>query len=262
LFQSFAGEDNSCKVSVVSHYALRMLSDMMSVSFIKKAKSVMPNNPSFQGWILEMEVLGKIKAKDVNLSNRANDSSELWNCWNDFLYFADPDEIRNRSFGDMTLLVPTKYNHGLFDIMLYVKEGHIIIANVTGAKQHLFNMELILPYVEIFKRDKVCIVDMEILIPASNNEKYKITVAHLQNKRSLWKYDDRWKPNQETLLDCCKVRLYSPDSFHTANRHSNDFVALAGFEPHGMITRKRARDLEVLEEEEFECSFGEEVEFF
>ena len=231
LFQTFPGKDNMLKSSLVSQYASRRLSSMMSASFIETAKSYLPNNPSFQGWILEMEVLGKIKAKQVNLSN----GSDLWNEWVSVVNFEDAISIQGRSIGDMTLLVPTKYNHGLFDIMLYVRKGHIIIANVTRAKQHEFNMELVIPYIKIFKSDKSCKVDMDIVIPADSSNTYNLTKNHFKMRHCLWAYDDRWKTS---LSECCKVRLYSAND-PTADRNSVDFKAMLVSEPHSMKLRKR-----------------------
>jgi len=156
------------------------------------------------------------------------------------------------------LLVPTKYNHGLFDIMLYVRKGHIMIANVTSAKQHEFNMELIIPYIEMFKSNESCKVDMDIVIPAGRSNIYNETNNHVMKKYCLFDYDDRWR---RSLSDCCKVRLYSADN-PTADRNSVDFKAMYGSEPHSMKLRKRSLAQVKQQVESVELADQDKVDFY
>jgi hypothetical protein len=67
------------------------------------------------------------------------------------LHFIDQNDSILLNIQPNTLLIPAEYNHGLFDIMLYVRPGVIRVANTSVAKFHLFDLAMVIPYLEKFK---------------------------------------------------------------------------------------------------------------
>jgi hypothetical protein len=54
---------------VVSEYVAKELSSHVDVSFIKQAKNTLRNNPSWQGWVAELDLLHRVRscAREVSL---------------------------------------------------------------------------------------------------------------------------------------------------------------------------------------------------
>jgi hypothetical protein len=256
LFQRIEGQ-----FRLVSEYAERYLLKMFpdkNSEFISFSKNnIMTNNPSFQGWIFEFEVLDLIQKKQIELSAL---NGHPWNNHCAVLYFHDANDLREKLpfINPNTLLVPFAYNHKLVDVMLYVQPGQLRAANITLAKKHIFRMDYILPYLQLFcDANNRCSLTFDVIIPLEKRTYYQITKRHFTYKHKLLKYDDKWTPRAETsslasvfLMNRSQTKIsstemllyhYPPESENTVQDEVSD-----------RVLRKRARIDSSLEQEEDE----------
>ena len=102
------------------------------MAFVTSAKSIMIDNPSFQGWIFELEVILTIKTC-------ANCFGDRWLCGPDGNYisvFAANDVPNDISCN--TWILPCKYNQGGFDLLYYKSKGDMEVVQITRAKKHVY----------------------------------------------------------------------------------------------------------------------------
>ena len=235
LFQRSGIGPNSV-YTPVSEYVSRKLVGIVDGSFIAQAKNINTDNPAFQGWIFEMEALYLIKHKRLVVSQHG--VGNKWNKYDHSVEFG----ISTDGLGKLkrnTLLIPTVYNQGLFDIMLYECPGHLHIANMTIAKIHLFNMKLILPFLSLFKDSNgKCVLEFDIIIPFNKSLYFKISKKHFQLKHTICKYDVKWKASS-TASSLCKVLLMLPNETVINDNFYEYPAENENFEKHGMLLRKR-----------------------
>jgi hypothetical protein len=254
LFQSFGNHHQ-----LLSEYVVKRVTNIVDQEFINNAKCILSYNPSFQGWIFELEVISMIRKKSILLT----DSNHPWNSHTSLIDFTDNNDSNLLNIQPNTLLIPREYNHGLFDIMLYVQPGLIRVANITMAKFHLFDLEMVIPYLERFKDHSSgkCFLVFDIIIPLSNQNVYSVNINHFQWKHRIHKYDSRWH-RYASVSQICNVLLMDRDHTHSAVRYEFNESA------HGIIScsypnlRKRGH-VDVNEEDENEL-FDEkdQVEFY
>eukprot|EP01041_Mallomonas_annulata_P008270 gene8270-17018_t len=133
--------------TVLSEYVGKSLSDSCSKEIIEKCRNIMINNPSWQGWVTEFEVLAKIlRSKEFKVWDE-NDSSEVWTRGEGITTeeFWDIEEVLQRPFIAGLYLIPRKYNQGFFDLLYFITPKKLRIIQITSAKSHSFNFHLVTP---------------------------------------------------------------------------------------------------------------------
>jgi hypothetical protein len=233
---------------LVSDYVSRRAVMYVEESFVEQAKRVMPNNPSYQGWIFEFECLYRISKKSLAICGESipGQSPSVWNNHSAIVKFHDFDDSCLNGVMANTLLIPSAYNQGLFDIMLFEQQGVLRIANITLAKLHLFNMSLIAPYLEKFKLPNGrCTLHFDILIPLENINSYKVSTKHFQWKHAITRYDDKWKAGAP-VNSLCQVFLVDRNSKTggpaLSNRYTFPVEDVSIPTNFHMVLRKRPRE--------------------
>ena len=226
----------------VSQYVSRCLAFKLGDDFVKLARQQMSDNPVFQGWIFELEILNSIEKRTV--SNWVP-NDHPWNIYNLSKEFHDVDDLPSE-IADNTLLIPVKYNQGLFDVMLYESKGHVRVANVTMAKVHLFKLEHIIPFASRFKdENNKCQIVMDVIIPLENRKKYHVSSCNFIDKSKLSKYDNKWYTGAAPST-LCNVYLVSrngdvpqnaPEQFQFPVTDTTCSIP----DPFSMVLRKRTR---------------------
>jgi hypothetical protein len=163
--------------------------------FIKAAKEIMQFHGSFQGWIFEFEAIHLIKNKMICLSPE----NHPWNNHVEIIHFDDATDLKKKlqRMSPNTLLIPNAYNHKLADVMLYLGPGQLRVAKITIAETHIFRMQHILPYLQVFAdtSSRCCELIFDVIIPYGNIDYYKISRTNFNFKHNLLPYDKKWVPD-------------------------------------------------------------------
>ncbi len=191
----------------VSKYITLKLVDKVGLTFVNSAKSIMMDNPSFQGWIFELEVIWAIK-------NCANCFGDRWICGTTgrFVQVFDANGIPT-DIAENTWIIPTKYNQGGFDILYYKSKGDMEAVQITRAKKHVYKLKYLAPFVDAVKNgDGKCSVLFIVVIPKENANSFGFTVKHFKNLCALSKYDDKWISTAD-LNDFALLTMFSKGIF-------------------------------------------------
>jgi hypothetical protein len=254
LFQSFGYH-----TQLVSEYAVKRVANIVDLEFIHSAKNILTSNPSFQGWIFELEVISMIRKKNILLT----DKNHPWNSHTALLDFTDKNDRNLLNVEPNTLLIPREYNHGLFDIMLYVCPGLIRVANITMAKVHLFDLEMVIPYLESFKDQSSgkCTLLFDIIIPLPNQNVYSVNINHFQWKHRIHKYDSNWH-RYARVSQICKVFLMDRDNTQSTaqyifdeSAHEVTFYSYPNLRKRGRVDLKEGEENELFDEKD-QVEFG------
>jgi Mrp family chromosome partitioning ATPase len=118
------GQGRPASTEFVSEFATRQLARTCNLSFIKQATSVAEggNNPSFDGQILEMDVLRTITDRDLprRLTSAEGPlpNSETYAVQR-VRHFRDTDELVNADLLPGTWFIPERFNQGGYDAACY-----------------------------------------------------------------------------------------------------------------------------------------------
>lgn len=141
------GFSESC---LVSQFVTKQLSKRVDLNFVTAARSVMPDNPSWQGWVFELEILVNVRrsvGKEIIVQNNsidANNSIKL--TISGIKRFLKNDGVR--VFENNKVYIPDLWCNPCFDFVHFRKgeengEPHYYFTffNVTKAAAHSFNFE-------------------------------------------------------------------------------------------------------------------------
>ena len=148
------------KTVVLSQFVMRKLLESVTDDFIQKARLFLPENPVWQGWVTEAEVMHMARTqRDVSFRNNPEDATsvETWH--------ADPGVISFTNSTDRALqgqrvgwFQPTKWNEKGFDALFRVSSHELRVIQITDASNRRFDLNVIVPFVEAMKVHVVVIV--------------------------------------------------------------------------------------------------------
>jgi hypothetical protein len=145
----------------------------------------MTNNPSYQGWIFELEVIVTIK----NFSDCSNE----WVCGENGKYFNvfDASNIP-AEIADNSWILPTTFNQGGFDLIYYRSAGVVEAIQVTRAERHVNKMHFLAPFIEKLKSEDKCLVQFTVVVPESVAPRFQFFFADFSSLNAIKKFDNRW----------------------------------------------------------------------
>jgi len=248
LFKGLVGESNNNSVNSLmqlrngksmplSHYVSRKLLEKVSDVFLTEARAVMQDNPSFQGWLLEYEVIDKIKKKELQSKVFPDPHTDWCNLDGGIKYFYDHKDIKVDDLKNNTCLIPLKYNQACFDVMIFKKKGDITVCGITRAeKSHDYKMHYVIPFANKLKDDNSkCSIQFDIIISTYNKDTYRVKTADFKRKTVLTEFDAKWKNNAD-VKEICKVYIYDSEGENSIEFDRYD----ASLESEGVSTRSNA----------------------
>lgn len=135
--------------TILSEYAAKQLSSICTPQAIGLARSVMSNNPAWQGWVSELECLHKIRESSGRVEFwDANGNSVIWpkdNHQVDSYEFADDLKL---ICCDNSFLVPIRWNEATADAIYFSSPNKLLrILQVSDSSSaHSYNFDVILGY--------------------------------------------------------------------------------------------------------------------
>ena len=151
----------SGKSVVLSQFVMRKLMDRVSIDFIQKARYFLPNNPSWQGWLVEAEVMHMARTRK-NLSFR-NDSSEprvteTWQAEVGVISFEDVAELAGGNL-KVGWYQPTRWNQKGYDALFRVSRDKLRIIQISmSTKSRKFNLKDAIPLAQAMNTHEVELV--------------------------------------------------------------------------------------------------------
>lgn len=141
---------------VLSKYVTRMLLSRVKDGFIAKARLTLEDNPVWQGWVTEFEVLSTAGKSLQMCFYGIKKKRESWtSSTKSILTFDDErDEVLIKS-GYIGWLRPLKWNHPCFDAFFRVSEYELRVVQITDAVAHSCKLKYLIPYVTAMQIRKV-----------------------------------------------------------------------------------------------------------
>jgi hypothetical protein len=130
------------KSSLISEFVLKELSLAVDMSFVTEAKSIMPNNPSWQGWVFELESICKFRSNVVVRIQHENHTALDFSIANKAVPYKEEAFTPN----DQTVYIPVRWNNACFDFVHYcfnkdTKRHRVTFFNPTVAGSHKFDFQ-------------------------------------------------------------------------------------------------------------------------
>ena len=127
--------------SLVSEFVLKELSLAVQMSFVNEAKNVMRNNPSWQGWVFELESICKFRSNVVRIQQENGNTLEF-SIANKAVSYKEVAFSPN----DQTVYIPVRWNNACFDFVHYcfdkvAKRHRVTFFNPTVAGSHKFDFQ-------------------------------------------------------------------------------------------------------------------------
>ena len=134
---------------VLSRYVLTSLFMSVSDQAIATLRTLLIDNPPWQGWVTELEVLTLIKKQQSIVFWGPNGEEEVWTRRGvvgvELPMFFNADDVHLTSL-DADWLLPTKYNQECFDALYRVSPDSIRAVHITNANEHSCKLKYLIPF--------------------------------------------------------------------------------------------------------------------
>ena len=200
------------KSIILSEYLVRNIADKATTDLVSMCRTILTNNPSWQGYVTELEVLRMFSNQPtVDLwSKSADGSSELVKeTWpkpsNGYETVSGVDDPAvGPIMSQNKYLAPIKFNQALFDLLFI---GPILrVIQITDAKTHEYKMGALIPWVKMLKCSKI---ELVVICRHHNFGTFKVVPSDFENVAELnngLKANHRGREPFEPF-DCRKIRV-------------------------------------------------------
>ena len=106
---------------------------------IPLCRSLLPDNPSWQGWVTEMEVLSIMRQQSQLLLWHKDGLQEVWETLSKRTITDENDTSIGPLISKGTWLIPSKYNQGCFDAFYLTHNGTLRVVQITNAISLIIN---------------------------------------------------------------------------------------------------------------------------
>eukprot|EP01041_Mallomonas_annulata_P001048 gene1048-2056_t len=145
---------------LISEYVAKKLSGLCLADTVLKCRKIWVENPSWQDWITEMEVLSLIENTETLTVWDENDKKESWSRGptdqiRSIVRFWSVSELNNRTLKSGQYLFPTKWNQDCFDALYLMEEKKLRVLQITQSETHSCKLDLLIPFVETLKIESI-----------------------------------------------------------------------------------------------------------
>ena len=162
---------------VVSEYATMKMLDKVSDDTIAKMRKIFPANPSWQGWITELEVLTLLRGTDqIRFRNDAGEI-EKWPCKNVdassvIVYVDESDTCLKPTKSTIGYwFQPFKWDQGCFDAVYKVSEHAVRVIQITNGESHSCKLKYL---ISLLQAMDVHVVDFVFVCRSRNFNKFLV----------------------------------------------------------------------------------------
>ena len=166
LIAEFGGES-----VLLSQFVARLVAWDVDAAFIAKAERLLPNNPSWQGWVFEMKVIHMVtKHNTLSLKLSDDDCLVLKGSAAPELFMELPARVPTSNMW----LLPEKWNQACFDLVFFT-ESTLWFVQVTVAKTHKYKLKALAPIIPKL-RHKVASTRFVVV---KNNPEFRVSPGNL-----------------------------------------------------------------------------------
>ena len=159
---------------VLSRFVLTSLFASVSNQAITTLRALLTDNPLWQGWVTELEVLTLIKKQQSIVFRNPSGQEETWPRRGmadmPLPTFFDSSNFRLAKL-DEDWLLPERYNQKCFDALYRISPDSIRAIQITNADEHSCKLKYLIPFVETMN---VHIVELVYVCRRSNFDHFKI----------------------------------------------------------------------------------------
>ena len=186
--------DDSLVISVISEYVTKSLSTRINpqdrLRFIGEAREMSPDNPSWQGWLTELDVILRVKdsVNDVFVVWNEDGSERSFVC--QFVRYIPLNGLVSQQFiKAQTFYIPIKFNNACFDLVYFGNDNLVFFQVTDSSSEHVYNVDILNNFAKQFnpKSIEYVIVCRHALMKFVPNPKH----TEMENK---WKKVPRPKP--------------------------------------------------------------------
>ena len=192
---------------IISKYVTQMLlKQVASDVWIARARSTLENNPVWQGWVTEYEVLNSARIGELLLYNPPH-SPEAWLATSTLTAFKDANCAVLKVNDHVGWFLPMRWNHECFDALFRASQDTLRVVQITDGKEHSCKLKYLIPYVTAMK---VCFVDFVFVCGRKNFESFKVFDPN--QKSELRPQYNNLITALRTVLNERKIRKHSEPS--------------------------------------------------
>lgn len=179
----YKNHDKDCLEKViVSNYVTLLLLKKVSNTWVGKARSMLPGNPAWQGWVTEFEVLNMIEGSEQVTFYDIKDKSEIWRMESHvskmMVSFNDhSDTALKKKLGWFR---PLKWNQACFDVLFRESTNTLKVVQITGGKRHSCKLKSLIPFVQAMN---VYIIDFVFVCRRDNFSNFIVFDPEKHGKR-------------------------------------------------------------------------------
>jgi len=147
---------------------------------VDRARKMAPNNPSWQGWVTEFEVLNLAEYQNDMIFRNDENKRIVWETLPGYTKvgrFNDVSDFQNH-FLKTHWLIPNKWNQACFDAIYRESEDRACFVQITIAESHSYTLAKLVPFIVAMN---VHVVDFVFVCQTSNFDAFKWLEV---NKRS------------------------------------------------------------------------------
>ena len=159
------------KKVILSKYVTRMLFDQVSDDWIAKARSTLPDNPAWQGWVSEFEVLKLAGKGELFFYDQNTTTGYQWDSDRAMHTFNDENDENLKNPTQTGWFQPVKWNHACFDALYRVSKDKLRVVQITDASSHSSKLKYLVNYVQTMK---VCQIDFVVVCRKKNYNSFKV----------------------------------------------------------------------------------------
>ena len=195
----YKNHDKDCfeKVIVSNYVTLLLFSNKVSNTWVGKARSMLPGNPAWQGWVTEFEVLTMIEGSKQVTFYDIKDKSEIWriesHVSNMMVSFTDDSDTALKQ--NLGWFRPLKWNQACFDVLFRESTNALKVIQITGGKRHSCKLESLIPFV---KAMNVYIIDFVFVCRRDNFSNF-VVFDPKKHRKHLENYEDLKKALEGVL---------------------------------------------------------------
>jgi len=193
------------KTVLVSQYVTRELSKKNYENFIKTltihSKSL--NNGSFDGWVFQMDFLETLRKAVNNKSTLQLACGKTWKVINTIDFYREEElENENIPIVDGTWIIPSKVNHGCYDVAQYTSDSGINllrIVQLTVANTHSLKLQHVLKLLSLKPFQYINSLEVVFVVPEGIKVSFHLGNVEGDKNQKIKKL--KWKLSQIQIYE-------------------------------------------------------------
>ena len=173
---------------VVSKYVTRSLVSSVSDTVVDSARSMMPDNPVWQGWVSEFQFISGIHKRTSLWLKNADNTLETWRRDDNIFLKLSQLHVLGKKVIKGSWYLPPKWNQECYDAIQMVSEHKVRVVQVTDAESHSCKLKYLIPILQVLN---VYVVDFVYVCGYKNFERFAVIDPITSKSQSVIATEER-----------------------------------------------------------------------